>query len=104
MSGKITGALFSGFLACAVFWIYRDKMKFDPPKGLSLVAFRLVYLGAGALFSTVAATIPFLPASSLNEVKGGGLLVLVILLEVGIIAAGFVVFGISKTPSNSERS
>lgn len=53
ISYKLQSALFCFALAGFLLFIYREKLKFDPPVGQILMAFRLGFLGAASVFVTV---------------------------------------------------
>lgn len=53
MSHDYQEALFAFLLACVVIFLYQVKIKFDPPIGQMLLAWRLVYFGGFALFTTI---------------------------------------------------
>lgn len=48
-------ALFTGFLTVVTVFLYSEKMKFDPPKGLELASWRFVYGGGALLFASATA-------------------------------------------------
>lgn len=99
MSAAFQNAMFCFLLAAILLFIYHEKLKFNPPVGLKLLAWRLFYFGVISILGTVG----FL-AWGVGVFFGGLLgrvLIYVIFFEVAITLVGAFVNFLASSDTKS---
>ncbi len=90
MPNHVLYAVVCFFFAVVALFLYREKMKFDPPAGRLRWAWRLAHFGAAALFAT-AGLFFVIGGNPANNPLVALSLGSVLLLAVLAVAAGFVI-------------
>lgn len=88
MSGDV---ILMGFLGIATVFLYAEKIRFAPPTGVMLWAWRLIYFGAALAF--FVAGVFFQINKSVSELAiGRSLLLTSLFISGAMIFIGFVLF------------